>query len=231
MEREILIIMAKEPRPGFVKTRLTPALTPDQAAGLYEAFLFDIVEQAQADHQNRFRSISFVPLTARPYFLKRLPSGFDLIPQRGATLGKRLTNVVQDSVNLGFDRIVIRNSDSPLMDPTMQAEAFAKLSEFDAVISPDGCGGYSLIGLKKSYPQLFDEIPMSTDSVLEATLSQAKALGLQVHLLEPAPDVDCPQDLRAFSTRLQEEASTLRIPRTLARMKELNLSFDWETKS
>lgn len=223
--RELLIVMAKEPRPGFVKTRLGPDLSPEDAALLYESMLKDILAQASAELVSTYLTVAFVPLTSRPYFLGILPDRFDCMPQRGPDLSRRLANAFADAFNLGFGKVVIRNSDSPRMSLAVLRSAYDALDRADVALSPDGREGYSLVGLSRPHPRLFTEIAMSTPSVLADTLALAETEGLDVALLEPTLDLDTIDDVRAFARSLTSVSpeERQRLPSTLARLEGLGL--------
>src|SRR5512139_578088 len=104
----ILITVAKQPQPGFTKTRLTPPLTAALAAQLYECFLRDTLDLMRAVPDVQ-RTIAYLPLTARDYFAS-LAYDFDLIPQVGDDLGVRLDQALMHYLLLGCDQTAIMNS-------------------------------------------------------------------------------------------------------------------------
>jgi len=203
--RRALLIMAKQPLAGNTKTRLCPPLTPEEAAQLYDAFLRDVVKIAHTVSQlvrGVEPHIAYAP-GGDPDFFAALAPGFDLIAQRGETLGIRLDHVLTSCLTQGYDQVVAMNSDSPTLSPAYIAQAFTQLEspQTDAVFGPCEDGGYYLIGITKSHPRLVRDVQMSTPHVLRDTLALADEAGLAVALTPPWYDVDTVDEL----TKLQHE--------------------------
>jgi rSAM/selenodomain-associated transferase 1 len=183
-----LLVVAKRPAPGQTKTRLSPPLTPSQAAGLYECFLqdtLDLIRQVPGVQP----VIAYLPPSETTYFTDLAPD-FELILQEGADLGARLDNALTCYLQLGYERVVIMDSDSPTLPATCLAAAFEALDEADVVLGPCDDGGYYLIGLKRPAPRLLREVQMSTSTVMVDTLALAAEEGLQVKLLPIWYDID-----------------------------------------
>ena len=202
--RQGLIIMAKQPIPGQVKTRLCPPLTPEEAAEFASTFLSDSVASAKQANCAEV-VLAYSPATARDWFAERFP-GIALIPQQGNDLGERLKNVLDAAWKLRYQPCVVIGTDSPDLPNTYLQEAFEALrpgsESHDLVLGPSEDGGYYLIGLKWRHPELFTEITWSTNQVLEQTLQRANSLHLRVHLLPTWQDVDTFADLQALQARL-----------------------------
>ncbi len=132
-----------------------------------------------------------------------LPAPVMLFPQQGADLGQRLSNIFERLCREGYDQVNIINSDSPDMPRSLISKAMAlqKRPQTDLVLGPCCDGGYYLVGLKRPVPELFEDIPWSTDKVLEKTLERAGALGLAVSLLDRWCDIDTYRDLQQFLVR------------------------------
>jgi rSAM/selenodomain-associated transferase 1 len=200
-----LAVMTKAPQPGKVKTRLTPPLTPAEAAALNICFLRDTtaaITQAAANREAKGIAV-YTPLGAEEAYVGILPEDFELVPQRGDGFGERLVFATEDILSLGFASVCLINSDSPTLPQRAFAEAAQILSQPDdaIVLGPSDDGGYDLIGLKKLHRSLFEEIDWSTKRVLDQTIERARQLGLRVHLLPAWYDVDD----RATLGRLCEE--------------------------
>ena len=120
---------------------------------------------------------------------------------------------VRECAASGWARVLLRGSDSPTLDAAALASALDELDACDVVLRPDLDGGYNLVGLRGSRPEIFDH-PMSTSRALEDTASRARALGLRVRIGEPGFDLDTVSDLRCLA-RERERAAPL-CPRTLA---------------
>jgi hypothetical protein len=195
-----LLVMAKRPTPNQTKTRLSPPLSPAQAAALYECFLADtlaLMRQVPAVQP----VIAYLPLSEKGYFAALAPD-FQLIPQQGADLGARLDNVLTTYLRSGYGQVVMMDSDSPTLPLSYLTAAFTALAETDVVIGPCHDGGYYLIGLKQPAPRLLREVRMSTPTVVTDTLALASEAGLQVELLPAWYDVDTITDLERLAGEL-----------------------------
>jgi uncharacterized protein len=195
----LLIIFAKEPRPGQVKTRLSPLLSPEEAAQLYHSFIEDILEEMARVPEVRL-AVAFSPPGAQIFFRGLAPPGTDLFPQEGADLGKRMARAFARGFAAGFGPIVLRGSDVPDLPAAVVSEAKEVLATGQAqvVLGPCPDGGYYLVGLSEPQPPLFQGPAWSSSTVLADTLRLARQLGLRVHLLPPWPDIDTDDNLRTF---------------------------------
>lgn len=183
------LVVAKQPAPGQTKTRLTPPLSPEQAAQLYECFLRDTLDLMRAVPKVR-RTIAYLPIAARDYFAALAPD-FDLIPQVGVDLGARLAQALSHYLEQGYEGAVIMNSDGPTLPIGYLTQAFAELAAgAEVVLGPSDDGGYYLIGLNRPAPRLLREVRMSTSHVLADTLVLAREENLRVALLPTWYDVD-----------------------------------------
>ena len=205
----MLALFAKAPLPGQVKTRLTPPLSADQAAALYEAMLEDIVDQ-HARERDCTRALWFWPESERAWFARFEARGWELHAQLGADLPARMTALFRAHAAAGFERIVLRGTDSPTLPAARVPEAFVALERAPLVLCPDRDGGYNLIGLRGACDALF-ELELSHASVLAQTLARARALGMRADLLPGHHDVDTAADLASLAPELDEQ----RTPRTL----------------
>jgi rSAM/selenodomain-associated transferase 1 len=213
----VLVLFAKEPTPGKVKTRMTPPFSPQQAAELYDGLLMDTLAASQSMAQEH--ALHFVlaidPPESLEAFRARCSKNTDIRVQKGDQLGKRLARMARDLAHEGFSPILIRGSDSPDLKSTDLREGLTALGESDLVFCPDRDGGYNLIGMNSSCDPLFD-LPMSTESVLEETLHAARREGLSAHTLSAGFDWDCVQDLRDARAFIASESFRQRCPNTHA---------------
>jgi rSAM/selenodomain-associated transferase 1 len=213
--RGVVIVFAKAPRPGEVKTRMCPPLSQAEAAELYASMLADVLEATA----RAARPLGLDPVLAvHPPELcgalaEDVPTPFSVIAQRGADLAARMAWAVREAAAGGARRVLLRGSDSPTLDAAALAAALADLDRHDVVLRPDRDGGYNLVGLRRATPEIFDH-PMSTASVLEDTLARARALGLVTKVGEPGFDLDTLADLR-WLARERDRAREL-CARTLA---------------
>jgi rSAM/selenodomain-associated transferase 1 len=184
-----LLVVAKRPAPGQTKTRLTPPLSSEQAAALYECFLRDTLD-VMRQVPNVQPVIAFMPAEAQSYFVELAPD-FELVQQDGLDLGARLDSALTHYLRLGYRHVAIMDSDGPTLPATCLSAAFGALAgEADVVLGPCDDGGYYLIGLKRPAPRLLREVRMSTPRVLADTLALAAQEGLRVELLPTWYDVD-----------------------------------------
>ncbi len=186
--------MTKAPEAGRVKTRLTPPLSPEEAAALNICFLRDTAEAIghTADGVRAQGIGVYTPVGAEAAYADILPKDFVLVPQRGDAFGERLSAATEDLLQLGFASLCLIDSDSPTVPGHVFARATEYLSEEkdSIVLGPSDDGGYYLIGLKKMHWPLFERIDWSTDRVLQQTIAAASAIDLPVHLLPTWYDVD-----------------------------------------
>ena len=196
-----VLIAAKAPVPGQVKTRLTPPLSAELAARLAEAFLADVLAAARAVDPGA----GFLCPPADTADLRERFPGAAIVEQSGAGLTGAL------ATGLATGAVVVAG-DAPAIRPETIAAALA--STADLVLAPSHDGGFGLIRLRGAAAALFAGIAWSTGSVLDQTVAAAEALGLAVELLEPVPDVDTVADLagldlsRAAATRAVLGSST-----------------------
>ena len=183
-------IMARQPVPGAVKTRLRPVLSDDDIAALYDRFLRDRISQVRSLH-GAVPAIAYTPSESRPFFTGVAPD-FLLLPQVGDGLSMRLTRLFQQLLDMGHAGVIATDSDSPTLPTAHLQRALDGLaaSDADVVLGPSDDGGYYLIGLRRVYPGLFDGMPWSTPQVYDETLRRAARLGLRVTSLPGWYDVD-----------------------------------------
>jgi uncharacterized protein len=201
-----LAVMAKAPRPGKVKTRLAPPLTPDQAAAINICFLRDTTENLAtvAATGKAAGVISYTPIGDEALFDNLLPSNFSLIPQRGDNFGERLLATTEDLLTCGYDSVCLIDSDSPTVPAAAFQQAVAELQKDGdrVVIGPAHDGGYYLLGLKHPHPELFTNIPWSTSTVFVETLAAAKNANIEAVILPLWYDVDDAATLAILTAEL-----------------------------
>lgn len=202
--------MAKAPRPGKVKTRLSPPLAPDQASALNICFIRDTTENIQqvTEVSNSAGLVAYTPLGDESTFDGLLPSGFRLLPQRGDGFGERLLCASEDLFSCGFSAVCLIDSDSPTMPQDALMQAVERLSRVGdrMVLGGSDDGGYYLIGIKRPHHRLFEQIDWSTERVFAQTLERAREIGLPAELLPTWYDVD---DAATLERLRQELAAPL----------------------
>jgi uncharacterized protein len=203
-----LVVMAKAPRPGKVKTRLSPPLTPDQASALNICFIRDTTENIQqvTEASNSAGLVAYTPVGDEAAFDGLLPAGFQLLAQRGDGFGERLLFVCEDLFVWGFSSVCLIDSDSPTMPQSALLQAVERLSHVGdrMVLGGSDDGGYYLVGIKRLHHRLFEQIDWSTQRVFAQTLERAKEIALPTELLPTWYDVDDAATL----DRLQRELAS-----------------------
>ena len=194
--RGVLLVLAKQPAPGRVKTRMVPPLSPQQACDLYCEMLQDVLITTSriAVELGLAPILAVHPPRAASALARSAPTEFRIVPQRGADLGERMEWAIREAAASGADRILLRGSDSPILDREQIEAALLCLDEVDLVLSPDLGSGYNLLGVRKPTPGLFDH-PMSSRTVLEDTLANAAALGIRAVVQRASFDIDTASDL------------------------------------
>jgi len=211
-----VILFAKPPCPGRVKTRLVGGVvTPERAASLYAAFLHDMTAKfaGSADYDVRFA-------WALDDLLESLPES--TIPgfrQEGRDLGERMFRALAGMAR-DYSYVLVVGTDHPDLPVSSVARAVQWLRDgAEAVLGPSDDGGYYLIGLPAGsvHEELFSGVEWSTPRVLEQTLSRFAERGMVPELLPLGADIDRPDDLTALRRRLQANRS--QAPATLAELK------------
>jgi uncharacterized protein len=198
MAADRILVFAKRPAAGHVKTRLTPPLPPDEAAAVYEACLRDVI--AIATRQRAQVEIWYRDdLRAGQYFESELPH-LAATAQAEGDLGSKMLDAFRRSFNDGAERVLIIGTDSPTLPENVLNVAFDDLHEADVVIGPSVDGGYYVIGLRAEVvvraSSLFDSIVWSGKDVFRHTLERIERAGLHVRVLPGWYDVDTIEDLR-----------------------------------
>lgn len=213
--RGVIIVFAKHPEAGQVKTRLCPPFTPQQAAAFYEALLCDVLESTARDGQVLGFSLRLAmhPPAAVEEWAARAPA-FAVLPQRGANLAARMEDAAARAFADGCAPVLLRGSDSPALPPGTLRAARNALRNAELVICPDRDGGYNLAGLARPAPGLFNH-PMSTRQTLQHTMQRAAKRGLRCTRLPAGFDIDTAEDLQLLR-RARDAGRVADCPRTLA---------------
>jgi len=224
--KKLLIIFAKAPEPGQVKTRLTPFLSPETAARLQQAFLLDILKMTRNVASTRL--IACAPDTSHSFFQRcKKEEAIRLMPQKGKDLGERMKQAFQWAFCEGFEKVVIIGCDSPTLCASHIEDAFERLVSHSAVIGPSLDGGYYLIGAKMLLPQLFTQMNWGTETVLSETLKRLNTAKQPYHLLPFWYDIDLPADLIFLKQHLQYQKmkGKIRLTETTQIIDDLNIPF------
>ncbi|HKG66087.1 MAG TPA: DUF2064 domain-containing protein [Solirubrobacteraceae bacterium] len=185
-----LLVIAKEPVPGRVKTRLSPPCTPAQAASLARAALEDTLAAALAVQRDARRVLV---LDGEPGAW--IPDGFEVIPQRGDGLAERLAAAFDDAGAPAF----LVGMDTPQVTPELLETGLDAVLADDAVFGAALDGGYWGIGLREADARAFDGVPMSEDNTGAVQRARLAILGLRTAILPPLRDIDTIADARAVA--------------------------------
>jgi len=216
----VLVIMAKAPRLGEVKTRLAPSLSPAAVTAFYCCLLDDTLTLARSLDDVE---VAIMCPDSDVNELAQLAGGeANVVAQKGEGLAAGLTSVFAHFAKGHQRRIIAFNSDSPHLSRSVLEEAFESLAAHDVVVGPTHDGGYYLVGAKASHATLFANDGMGTSSALERLLSRARALELSVGVADPFYDIDIADDLSRLAGELRLDPA--RAPRTAAWLKEWELA-------
>jgi len=200
-QTKAIILFARDPVVGQVKTRLHPFLSEALIFELYTRFLEDSIQKiGRVKSVDRF--IGVYPADASGFF-SRLGGEFPLqiFSQEGKDLGEKMLNAFQKRFLEGYEQVVLIGSDSPSLPVAYIEQALD--STKDLILGPSTDGGYYLIGMSGKPVDVFAGVAWGSDTVLAQTLDRLKQTGNSLHLLPPWYDVDHPQDLKFLKTHLE----------------------------
>lgn len=187
---DTLLVIAKEPVAGRVKTRLQTAFTARQAARLAAASLDDTLGAVLAAPVRR--RVLVLDGCPGPW----LPDGVEVLPQRGGGLDERLAAAFTDAAPGARGPLLLVGMDTPQLDPDLLTVDWRGV---DAVLGLSADGGYWAIGFRSPQPRALLGVPMSTAGTGAAQLDRLRSLGLRVRLLPRLRDVDTPADAAAVA--------------------------------
>lgn len=206
-----VVMLARYPRLGEVKTRLVPPLSDEEALALHDRLTRHTLRsmlavQATSDAQAEVRTDAAFARVAYDW----LGRGFSARYQGEGDLGDRIRLAFGDSFARGADRVVVVGSDCPRLTAAHLRDALSRLDGVDVVLGPAEDGGYYLVALakpraKESVPALFSGVPWGTGAVLNRTLALCEENRLTWALLEQLPDVDRPEDVAAATSVLADD--------------------------
>jgi uncharacterized protein len=205
-----LVIMAKAPKPGMVKTRLTASLPSLAVTALYRCLLEDTL--ALATSLTSVEVAVMCPEPDQDELAQLLGNTVQVVAQKGEGLAAGLASVFRHFTAAGGQHVIAFNSDSPHLAPSVLDSAFEILATHDVVVGPTHDGGYYLVGAKAAHPTLFEGDGMGTRSALDGLLTRTKVLELSTALTEPFYDIDVANDLILLARELQ--LAPVKAPRT-----------------
>ncbi len=192
-----LIVVARAPVAGSVKTRLAAELGAEQALSIYRDLGSRTITAVTAGAEYSI-TVAFTPDDAGTLVRQWLGPSVALEPQGEGELGERMAAAVTTAYAAGAQRVVLIGTDCPAVTQRVVQDAFHRLRQADVVIGPARDGGYYLIGLAGPHTAVFHDIPWSTSATLRATLDRIRARGLSVALLRMERDIDTAEDWRAW---------------------------------
>lgn len=216
-----IIIFAKAPVAGQVKTRLCPPLTPDEAASLHGSLVLDMLERCQS-LKGYDRILAGTPTSHHPFF-RAMEARFK-VPvwdQLGDDLGARMASAFKTALGAPYRSVVVIGTDIPGINGPLLTAAMKSLQDHDVVLGPTVDGGYYLIGLRSPQPELFEEIPWSTDQVYALTEQKIKARSLSLKILPRLRDLDTVEDLHIFVRDANDRQNQALSSRTKKVLQEL----------
>lgn len=220
---DALIVFAKVPTAGRVKTRLTPELTGQEAASLYEAFLLDALAlYASLDVDVRL----YLAPSDSSFDSSLIGGTIAIFEQGGEGLGARMARAFVETFAAGYERVAIVGTDHPTLPPSFIDYAFESLSTPRGIsIGPAEDGGYYLLAMNDLVPEVFRGMAYSHDNVFRETLDRIAAAGVPVTVLPEWYDVDTPAQLCRLKAELREAANAA--PRTKKQIDELAKRYAW----
>lgn len=214
--RRTLVIMAKAPKAGRVKTRLSQSLPSRAVTALYRCLLEDTFALAMS--LTSVEVALMCPEADRQELADLLGNTARIVAQRGEGLAAGLTSVFRHFTAAGPQGVIAFNSDSPHLPSSVLEGAFEMLAKRDVVVGPTHDGGYYLVGSKAAHPSLFEGDGMGTRSALDTLLARTKALELSTGFTKRFYDIDVADDLILLARELQ--LAPTKAPRTAAWFKE-----------
>ena len=212
----VLVIMAKAPRPGTVKTRLAQSFPVEAVTELYRCLLDDTLTLARSLGDVEIAIMCPEPDVSE--LAKLAGERARVVAQKGEGLAAGLTSVFAHFAEDSHRRTIAFNSDSPHLPRFVLENAFETLATHDVVVGPTHDGGYYLVGAKASHLPLFANDGMGTCTALERLLSRAQALEISVGLVDASYDIDIADDLARLAEELR--LNPAKAPRTAGWLKQ-----------
>jgi len=183
------------PELGKVKTRLALTTSNSFATHFYNATAKHIFKELNKNHSEKEVFAYYSQVDDINKIKKWVGIDFNFQVQKGETLGKKMSNAFGDLFDKGYKKVLIIGSDIPDITNNILIGGFDSLEKNDVVISPADDGGYSMLGMKSYYPELFENIEWSTNSVLLETKNRIKQRKLKLEILDTLPDIDTEEEL------------------------------------
>jgi hypothetical protein len=196
ISRSCLMLFARYPEAGKVKTRLIPAVGGEGAACIYQEMAEYTLHQARAVASTKGTALQLWFTGGNQDALRHwLGPDLTYYAQPEGDLGTRLMHAFQSVFDQGYRAVIAIGTDCPALDSGILIQALESLENHELVLGPATDGGYYLIGLRRPIPELFRGIAWSTAEVLQQTEAIAEQLSLSRYRLASLTDIDNPEDL------------------------------------
>ena len=200
-DKALIIIFAKAPVAGKVKTRLHAILNPEQAAALHQSLVEKTVSRLV---RNKLYDVEChcAPDCTHGFFLTlKKQYRIGLQEQQGADLGQRMSHAMNEALK-HYRKVILIGTDAPGVDQDYIQKALNALDDDVVVIGPAEDGGYVLIGMSRYYPEIFEEIEWGSAQVLRQTRERLDESEAQYALLETLWDIDRPEDWERYQREI-----------------------------
>lgn len=202
-----LIVFQKNPVLGQVKTRIAKILGEEKALEIYRFLVWKTHEQITL-LTNWDVFLYYSDFTEKvDWKPKKGEISYHL--QKGKDLGERMRNAFEEIFHKGYTRILIIGTDCPQLTEETLNNAAKELNNYDVVFGPAKDGGYYLLGLKKLYNGLFQDIPWSTESVLELSIQYLKQNKISFQTTSSLSDIDTAEDWDKYQKSFQGVGRTV----------------------
>ncbi len=193
--KNALIVFAKQPVKGKVKTRIADEVGAVRALEIYRNLLLRL--QRVLEESKDFADL-YIYADRHPVFDRGTTSHRHRI-QLGNNLGEKMNRAMGEILDSGYEKVVLIGSDCPYLQPETLKDAFASLEETDIVLGPSVDGGYYLIGMKQHCPTLFEDIQWSSPEVFQCTLRKGSEAALSIGILRSMEDIDTFESWERFN--------------------------------
>ena len=216
MESSALILFARYPEAGKVKTRLAATVGAQAAAEFYRACAEHVFAETANVGAHTTRYLFYSEHEDAERMRQWAGPQFEYREQCGDDLGKRMKNAFESMFTAGMTNVIIIGTDAPDVSAVMIYDALIKLDSAALVIGPARDGGYYLLGMKQLYPELFEDVHWGAGQVLSETMNKAAAKGLSVITLTPCYDIDTLDDLHQWMRNTSSDHPLLPIAQKIA---------------
>ena len=197
-KKTCVLLLVKYPEEGNVKSRLAKHICEKIVVEIYRNFVLDIL--SMLNKSNIPFTVLFHPINALKKFEVWLGTKYEYVPQIGQNLGERIKNGFLNVFTKDFSNAIVLASDIPNLTENILLESYVAFDNSDAVIGPSPDGGYYLIGFKRDsfFPEIFEKMVWSRNTVFNETIERLKKAKCKVHILPLLPDIDTLEDLKVF---------------------------------